>query len=142
VTQFTPLQSLIGGGLIGLSAALLLMLHGRIAGITGVLSGLLPPIARDADWRIAFLAGLIAAPFAYIWVTGSGPTFASPASMPALVIGGALVGAGVSLGSGCTSGHGVCGLARFSRRSLVAVLCFMSTAGLTVFVVRHLLGGM
>jgi uncharacterized membrane protein YedE/YeeE len=141
VTQFTPLQSLVGGGLIGLSAALLMMLHGRIAGITGVLSGLLPPIARDADWRIAFLAGLIAAPFAYIWVAGSGPLFASPASMPALVIGGALVGAGVSLGSGCTSGHGVCGLARFSRRSLVAVLCFMSTAVITVFVVRHLVGG-
>src|SRR4029079_7322271 len=98
-TQFTPLQSLIGGGLIGFSAALLLMLHGRIAGITGVLSGLLPPVAHDGDWRIAFLAGLVAAPFAYVWVAGAGPVFASPASMPALVIGGVLVGAGVSIGS-------------------------------------------
>jgi uncharacterized membrane protein YedE/YeeE len=140
-TEFTPLQSLLGGALIGLSAALLLTLHGRIAGITGVLSGLLPPVARDADWRVAFLAGMIAAPLVYILAFGAAPALASPASLPALVIGGVIVGAGVSLGSGCTSGHGVCGLARLSRRSLVAVLCFMATAAVTVFVMRHLVGG-
>lgn len=141
MTQFTPVQSLLGGALIGLSAALLLVLHGRIAGITGVLSGLLPPVARDADWRIAFVGGMIAAPFVYMWAFGVGPALASPASVPVLVIGGVIVGAGVSLGSGCTSGHGVCGLARFSPRSLVAVLCFMSTAAITVFISRHVFGG-
>src|SRR4051794_1891372 len=108
-TQFTPLQSLLGGTLIGLSAALLMVLHGRIAGITGVLSGLLPPVAPDADWRIAFVVGLIAAPLVYVLAFGAGPALESPTSVPALVIGGAIVGAGVSLGSGCTSGHGVCG---------------------------------
>ena len=140
ITQFTPAQSLLGGALIGLSSALLMILHGRIAGITGVLSGLLPPVAKDADWRVAFVCGLVAAPFIYVWAFGAGPALASPATASALVIGGAIVGAGVSLGSGCTSGHGVCGLARFSMRSLVAVFCFMSTATITVYVVRHLLG--
>jgi len=139
-TQFTPLQSLLGGALIGLSAALLMVLHGRIAGITGVLSGLLPPVAPDADWRIAFVVGLITAPLVYVLAFGVGPALESTTSVPALLIDGAIVGAGVSLGSGCTSGHGVCGLARFSPRSFVAVVCFMSTATLTVFVVRHLLG--
>jgi uncharacterized membrane protein YedE/YeeE len=141
MTQFTPLQSLAGGALIGLSAALLMGLHGRIAGVTGVLAGLLPPVARDADWRIAFLGGMIAAPLVYILAFGAGPAFASPASLPALLAGGVIVGAGVSLASGCTSGHGVCGLARFSRRSLVAVVCFMATAAVTVFISRHVLGG-
>jgi uncharacterized membrane protein YedE/YeeE len=142
MTEFTPVQSLLGGTLIGLSAVLLLVLHGRIAGITGVLSGLLPPVARDTDWRIAFLGGMIAAPLVYILAFGAAPALASPVSEPALVIGGVIVGAGVSLGSGCTSGHGVCGLARFSPRSLVAVLCFMSTAAITVFISRHVLGGL
>jgi uncharacterized membrane protein YedE/YeeE len=142
MTEFTPVQSLLGGTLIGLSAVLLLVLHGRIAGITGVLSGLLPPVARDTDWRIAFLGGMIAAPLVYILAFGAAPALASPVSVPALVIGGVIVGAGVSLGSGCTSGHGVCGLARFSPRSLVAVLCFMSTAAITVFISRHVLGGL
>jgi uncharacterized membrane protein YedE/YeeE len=142
MTEFTPVQSLLGGTLIGLSAVLLLVLHGRIAGITGVLSGLLPPVARDTDWRIAFLGGMIAAPLVYILAFGAAPALASPVSEPALVIGGVIVGAGVSLGSGCTSGHGVCGLARFSSRSLVAVLCFMSTAAITVFISRHVLGGL
>lgn len=142
MTEFTPLQSLAGGALIGLSASLLMFLHGRIAGITGVLAGLLPPVARDADWRIAFLGGLVAAPLVYISALGAGPAFVSPASLSALLVGGLIVGAGVSLGSGCTSGHGVCGLARGSRRSLVAVLCFMSTAAVTVFIVRHVLGGL
>jgi uncharacterized membrane protein YedE/YeeE len=142
MTQFTPLQSLAGGALIGLSAALLMALHGRIAGVTGVLAGLLPPVARDIGWRIAFLSGLVASPLVYILAFGAGPALASPASLPGLIAGGLIVGTGVSLGSGCTSGHGVCGLARFSPRSLVAVLCFMTTAAITVFTSRHLAGGL
>jgi uncharacterized membrane protein YedE/YeeE len=142
VTDFTPMHSLVGGAMIGLSAALLMALHGRIAGVTGILAGLLQPVARDADWRIAFLAGLMVAPVIYVLAVGAGPAFASTASLPALIAGGLAVGAGVSLGSGCTSGHGVCGLARFSPRSLAAVLCFMATAAITVFISRHVLGGL
>ncbi len=142
MTQFTPFQSLLGGALIGLAAVLLMAVHGRIAGVTGILSGLLPPaIAQDWQWRLAFLGGMIAAPLAYGAVATSPVSFQSLASMPALVAGGVLVGVGVTYGSGCTSGHGVCGLARFSPRSAAAVLTFMATAALTVFVTRHLLGG-
>jgi uncharacterized membrane protein YedE/YeeE len=142
MTDFTPLQSLSGGLLIGLSAALLLALHGRIAGVTGIVAGLLPPVVRDMGWRVAFVTGLLAAPAAYVLLFGEKPALSSVASIPALVAGGFIVGAGVTLGSGCTSGHGVCGLARLSLRSLVAVLCFMSTAAATVFISRHLVGGL
>jgi uncharacterized protein len=141
MTEFTPLQSLIGGALIGAAAVLLMALHGRIAGITGILGGLLPPgRAPDRGWRIAFLAGAVASLLAYRGVVGRMVEFASPASLPALLIGGVLVGIGVTFGAGCTSGHGVCGLARFSVRSLAAVLTFMAAAATTVFVSRHILG--
>jgi uncharacterized protein len=141
MTEFTPLQSLLGGALIGAAAVLLMALHGRIAGITGILGGLLPPgAAPDRGWRIAFLGGAVASLLAYRVLVGRMVEFASPASLPVLLIGGVLVGIGVTFGAGCTSGHGVCGLARFSVRSLAAVLTFMAAAATTVFVSRHILG--
>lgn len=140
MTEFTPALSLFGGGLIGLAAALLMAFHGRIAGMTVVLTGVIPPLADDWQWRAAFLAGAVAAPILYLYVGGDIP-FSVPVSLPALAVGGFLVGVGVNFGNGCPSGHGICGLARFSPRSLVAVLTFMATAFVTVFVVRHVIGG-
>lgn len=142
MTDFTPVQSLLGGGLIGLAAVLLMALHGRIAGVTGILSGLLPPVAADRAWRAAFLAGAVAAPFLIVTLTGAAIPFASPAPWGWLVAGGLIAGIGVSFGGGCTSGHGVCGMARLSRRSIAATLTFMPTAGLTVYAVRHGIGGL
>ncbi|WP_127145842.1 YeeE/YedE family protein [Pelagibacterium montanilacus] len=141
MTAFTPLASLFGGALIGLSAVLLMAFHGRIAGMTGILTGVIPPLARDWSWRAAFLAGAIVAPALLLASGGIEIGFESPVPAPWLVIGGLIVGVGVYFGSGCTSGHGVCGLARFSPRSLVATLVFMAATFATVFVVRHLLGG-
>jgi uncharacterized membrane protein YedE/YeeE len=140
MTDFTPIQSLIGGVLIGLSAVLLMALHGRVAGMTGILTGVIPPVASDWRWRAAFLAGAIVAPVIYLAAGGVIP-FEVPVSTGALIFGGLLVGIGVHFGNGCPSGHGICGLARFSPRSLAAVLTFMLTAFATVFVVRHVIGG-
>ncbi len=140
MTDFTPIQSLFGGILIGLSAVLLMALHGRVAGMTGILTGVIPPVASDWPWRAAFLVGAIAAPAIYLAAGGVVP-FDVPVSTGALVIGGLLVGVGVHFGNGCPSGHGICGLARFSPRSLAAVVTFMLTAFVTVFVVRHVIGG-
>jgi uncharacterized protein len=142
MTTFTPLQSLLGGALIGLAAVLLMLVHGRIAGITGILSGVLPPqVVPDWRWRVAFLAGMIAAP-AVAMLSRSGPVaFQSDATFATMLFSGVLVGIGVTYGGGCTSGHGVCGLSRFSRRSFAAVATFMATAAMTVFVTRHVLGG-
>lgn len=140
MTDFTPIQSLVGGGLIGLSAVLLMALHGRVAGMTGILTGVIPPVAPDWPWRAAFLVGAIVAPVIYFAAGGVIP-FEVPVSTGALIFGGLLVGIGVHFGNGCPSGHGVCGLARFSPRSLAAVLTFMLTAFITVFVVRHVIGG-
>lgn len=140
MTDFTPIQSLIGGILIGLSAVLLMALHGRVAGMTGILTGVIPPVASDWRWRAAFLAGAIVAPVIYLAAGGVIP-FEVPVSTAALALGGLLVGIGVHFGNGCPSGHGVCGLARFSPRSLAAVLTFMLTAFATVFVIRHVIGG-
>ncbi len=152
MTEFTPVLSLAGGTLIGIAAVLLMAFNGRIAGITGILGGLLPPYAahgtasgagwlKSNGWRIAFLAGMIAAPLFHAAFIGGPIDFQSSASWPLLVIGGIIVGIGVSYGSGCTSGHGVCGLARFSPRSLAAVATFMLTTAATVFIVRHIVGG-
>ncbi len=138
--SFTPWSALAGGLLIGLSAALLLLVNGRVAGISGILGSTFTAGRGDTAWRIAFLAGLVAAPLAYAAAGGTLPAVAVEASPVLLVAGGLLVGFGSRLGSGCTSGHGVCGLARLSRRSLVATVTFMATAAATVFVVRHLLG--
>jgi uncharacterized membrane protein YedE/YeeE len=142
VTDFTPLQSLAGGLLIGFAAVLLMLLHGRVAGISGILGGLLPPaIAPDWAWRAAFLAGMMASPVAYLGLADRLPDLSVAASPGLLLAGGVLVGIGVTYGSGCTSGHGVCGLARLSPRSIVAVATFMATTAATVFVIRHGLGG-
>ena len=140
MTDFTPIQSLIGGMMIGLSAVFLMALHGRVAGMTGILTGIIPPAASDWPWRAAFLAGAIVAPVIYLAAGGAIP-FDVPVSTAALAIGGLLVGIGVHFGNGCPSGHGICGLARLSPRSLAAVLTFMLTAFATVFVVRHVIGG-
>ncbi len=144
MTEFTPWLSLAGGALIGLSAVLLMALHGRIAGMTGIMSGLIPPLSgsRDWDWRAAFLAGAIAAPALLVGVFGSEfVQFASRTPTPWLILGGMTVGVGVHFASGCTSGHGVCGIARLSPRSITATLIFMASTTATVFVIRHVFGG-
>jgi len=140
MTDFTPFQSLLGGALIGLSAALLMALHGRIAGMTGILTGVIPPLSPEWRWRAAFLAGAVAAPLVYQTVGGH-IAFSVPVSTLALVGGGFLVGIGVHFGGGCPSGHGICGIARLSPRSIVAVAIFMVTAFVTVFIIRHVIGG-
>lgn len=140
-TAFTPLQSLTGGILIGLSSVLLMLTLGRIMGATGVLAGVITPSAHpDFSWRITLLAGMVSGPLAMLALTGHLPTVEVPVSMPMLMIGGFIVGIGVTYGSGCTSGHGVCGMARLSPRSIAATVTFMITTGLTVFVIRHVLG--
>jgi uncharacterized protein len=141
-TEFTPIAALFGGTLIGLAAVLLMAFHGRIAGMTGILSGLLPPVASDWGWRAAFITGAIAAPALLLTGGGLAADFASPVPTPWLIIGGLIVGVGAYFGSGCTSGHGVCGIARLSPRSIVATLTFMGTTAITVFVIRHVLGGL
>ncbi|HEY0838414.1 MAG TPA: YeeE/YedE thiosulfate transporter family protein [Azospirillum sp.] len=138
--NFTPIAALAGGALIGLSAALLLVLNGRVAGISSMLGGLVTPDRGETAWRLAFLAGLLAAPLAYLALGGTLPEVRPDASTALLVAGGLLVGFGTRLGSGCTSGHGVCGLARLSPRSLAATAVFMAAAVATVFVARHLVG--
>jgi hypothetical protein len=137
--NFTPGPAFAGGLLIGLAALLLLGTIGRIAGVSGILSGLLPPTAGDASWRVAFLAGLIAAPAFVAAATGTPPVEVTQ-SLPLLVAGGLLVGFGTRLGGGCTSGHGICGIARLSPRSIAATAIFMAVAMATVFVMRHLMG--
>jgi len=137
-SHFTPWTALAGGALIGLAAALLVLLNGRIAGISGVLGGLFGPARGDIAWRVAFVLGLVAAPLAY----GLFQPLPAPqidADTAALVAAGLLVGVGTRYGAGCTSGHGVCGLSRLSPRSLVATGCFMGAGFATVFVLRHLL---
>lgn len=138
-TEFTPYASLGGGVLIGISAVLLMALHGRVAGMTGIVSGLIPPLASDWTWRAAFITGAIVAPMVFVGFGGSVP-FAVPMSTLALTIGGFVVGIGVYFGSGCTSGHGVCGIARFSPRSIAATIIFMAACFITVYVTRHILG--
>ena len=138
--NFTPISALVGGALIGLSATLLLLFTGRIAGISGILNAFIDPRERDSGWRGMFLLGLMVGAGAYVWTQpGAAPI---PAQLPLWILGlaGFLVGIGTRMGSGCTSGHGVCGLGRFSARSLVATLIFMASGIATVFVVRHLLG--
>jgi hypothetical protein len=136
--HFTPWGSLAGGVLLGLASALFILFNGRVLGISGILGGLLRPRAGDAGWRIAFIAGLLAAPA--VWSLFAAPVVPRIDATPALlVVAGLLVGWGTRYGSGCTSGHGVCGLSRMSPRSLVATLAFMGTGFATVFVMRHLL---
>jgi uncharacterized protein len=137
--HFTPWASLAGGILIGLSAAMLVLLNGRIAGISGIVGGLLQPRAGDVSWRATFVAGLVLSPFVYQLFEPL-PQLRIDASTATLVLAGLLVGIGTRYGSGCTSGHGVCGLARRSPRSLTATLTFMAAGFATVFVIRHVAG--
>ena len=136
---FTPWSALAGGALIGVAAAMFLLLNGRVAGISGIVGGLLKPVGGDVGWRIAFVIGLVAAPLVY-GLFAAVPHLQIDASATALVVAGLLVGVGTRYGSGCTSGHGVCGLSRLSPRSLVATLSFMGAGFATVFVSRHLFG--
>lgn len=137
-TSFTPIASLLGGALIGLSAVLLMWATGRIAGVSGIAARLFPPY-EDGEFagRLAFVAGLIAAPVLVRLVTGSLPAQTIAAGTPMLIVAGLLTGFGAVWGSGCTSGHGVCGLSRLSVRSLAATITFMATGVATVFVIRH-----
>ncbi|MFL4558651.1 YeeE/YedE family protein [Yersinia kristensenii] len=135
--NFTPYSALAGGVLLGIAVIILLFCNGRIAGISGILGGLLPPKAGDTSWRVAFILGLIAAPVIYSLFTAL-PVIQIDAGLPVLIVAGLLVGIGTRYGAGCTSGHGVCGLARFSPRSLLATLSFMFAGFGTVWLVRHL----
>ena len=139
--NLTPFSGLIGGALIGLASAALMLLTGRIAGISGIFGGLLQPATDDRDWRLSFILGLIAAPLLAMpfGFTLSVPEV--PASLTAVAIGGLLVGFGTRMGGGCTSGHGVCGVSRLSARSLTATGIFMLAAFATVAIVRHVIGG-
>jgi hypothetical protein len=139
MSHFTPISSLLGGLLIGLAAASLWLANGRIAGISGIVGALPSARSRDVAWRIAFLGGLIVSPL--LWAALAGPPVVIlEASVPTVIAGGLLVGFGTRLGGGCTSGHGVCGLARCSPRSIVATCVFMVAGFATVFVARHVVG--
>jgi uncharacterized membrane protein YedE/YeeE len=141
-TEFSPWAALFGGALIGSAAVLLMALQGLVLGATGILGGLFR-FDDPADWtvRAALITGMVAAPLAFSLATGAGPRIDMPVSHAAVAVGGLIVGLGVSYGGGCTSGHGVCGIARFSRRSMAATLIFMASAFVTVFIIRHILGG-
>ena len=136
-THFTPWSSLAGGILIGLAAAMLVLLNGRIAGISGIVGGLLAARRGETAWRLAFVAGLLAAPPVML-LLGASVTPRIDAGFGTLMVAGLLVGVGTSYGSGCTSGHGVCGLSRLSPRSLAATAAFMLAGMATVYVARHL----
>ena len=139
--SFTPIPSLLGGVILGVAAALYVLLHGRILGISGIVSGLLHPKLTDSAWRLSLVLGLISAPFLAALFFGIIPVVEIDASWLVIVIAGLLVGFGAQYGSGCTSGHGICGLSRLSPRSLVATLAFMCAGFVMVFVIRHLMGG-
>jgi uncharacterized protein len=141
MANFTPISAAIGGALIGLAAALLMLTTGRLAGISGIFGGCLNPGAGDKGWRLAFIAGLILAPLTAGLAGFSVPVPDMPASWLVIVAAGLLVGFGTKLGSGCTSGHGVCGIARLSPRSIVATGIFMGVAIVVVALTRHVFGG-
>lgn len=138
-THFTPWISLTGGLFIGFATAVLLLLNGRIAGISGILGGLFRPMASDIGWRVAFVLGLLIAPLVYGLVMPL-PSVRIDADIGSLIVAGLLVGIGTRYGSGCTSGHGVCGLSRFSPRSAVATISFILAGFVTVYIVHHLIG--
>jgi uncharacterized membrane protein YedE/YeeE len=141
MANFTPISAAIGGALIGLSAVLLMLFTGRIAGIAGITAGLLGPRTDDRGWRAAFLAGLIAAPVVAALLGRAVPMPQMPGSMIVIAVAGLLVGFGTRLGNGCTSGHGICGIARLSPRSIAATLVFMVAAMIVVALMRHVIGG-
>jgi uncharacterized membrane protein YedE/YeeE len=141
MSNFTPLASTIGGVLLGLSATTLLVLNGRIAGVAGILRGTLQPQKGDVAWRVLFLAGLFTGgtAFALLRPESFG---SSPRPLAAVVVAGLLVGVGVRLSNGCTTGHGICGMSRFSKRSIVATMTFMSAAAAVTFLCQHVIGGL
>ena len=139
-TLFTPWQAIIGGSLIGAAAVILMWSMGRIAGISGIVAGALNERGEERTWRLSFLLGLFLGAILAAYFSGALADVQSVASTPVLIVAGLLVGFGTRMGGGCTSGHGVCGISRFSLRSVVATAVFMASGGVTVFVVRHLLG--
>lgn len=140
-TVFTPWASLGGGVLIGLASVLLMAFHGRIFGATGILAGfIIPSHSSGWAWRAMLLAGMVSGPLVIFAFSGEMPAVEVPVSTAMLVIGGIIVGIGVTYGSGCTSGHGVCGMARFSPRSIAATITFMIATAITVYIVRHVIG--
>jgi uncharacterized membrane protein YedE/YeeE len=142
MTEFTPLASLTGGAMLGIASVLLMASHGRIAGVSGIAVRMFPPyLDSGAAGRAAFILGLIAAPLLYAVLAGAWPVVTVRSNATVLVAAGLLAGFGSVWGSGCTSGHGICGLSRLSPRSIVAVAVFMATAIATVYVARHLVGG-
>jgi uncharacterized protein len=141
MANFTPISAAIGGALIGLAAVLLMLLNGRIAGITGVFSGLIDPASTDRGWRATFMAGLIAAPLSAVPLGYAIPIPQMPANPLIIATAGLLVGFGTRLSNGCTSGHGICGIARLSARSITATALFMAAAIVVVAVIRHVIGG-
>jgi uncharacterized protein len=137
--NFTPVSGLLGGLLIGLAAAVLLLLNGRISGISGIVGGLLAPRSAEVGWRVVFVAGLLLGALGYMLATSGPFPVGMQASMPILIVAGLLVGFGTRLGSGCTSGHGLCGIALLSKRSIAASAVFFGVAIITVFLTRHVI---
>ncbi|MCH9682347.1 MAG: YeeE/YedE family protein [Deltaproteobacteria bacterium] len=140
MTEFSPLSATIGGLLIGASSVMMLVLNGRIAGISGVVGGLFRPATSDRAWRLWFIIGLLGGGLALAWAHPDAFGPGSSSSLPMLAVAGLLVGVGTRLGGGCTSGHGVCGISRLSKRSMLATVLFMTSAAATVFVSHHLIG--
>lgn len=137
MTEFTPWTALLGGGLIGLASAILLLSQSRIAGVSGIAAGLLQSAGKAESWRWMFIAGLVLGTVLYTWVGGDTSRIVITSDTTTLVVSGLLVGFGTRMGGGCTSGHGVCGISRGSIRSIVATLTFMSTAAIVVYITRH-----
>lgn len=140
MTEFTPITGLIGGLIIGIASVLMLWGSGRITGISGIFGGLLSPGSGDFAWRVAFVAGLVGGGLLWPMITGNALPITLQVSWPIMLVAGFIVGFGARLGSGCTSGHGVCGLARMSPRSFVAVPTFMVSAAVTTYVMKHIIG--
>ena len=140
MTNFTPWSSLLGGALIGVSASMLLLLNGRVAGISGIVGGLVRPRAGETSWRAMFVVGLLVGGL-LLYVLRPASFGVGAVSLPLSIVAGLFVGFGTRLGSGCTSGHGVCGISRFSGRSIAATVTFMATGAVATFVVQHLIGG-
>ena len=141
MTEFTPYSALAGGALIGLAAVLLMLMNGRIAGVSGILGGMMRFDKGEFGWRAAFILGLILTPIIYMRVTNSMIPLTPPEPIGAVILAGLLVGVGSQMGNGCVSGHGICGTARLSIRSIVATITFMLAGFITVYVVRHVIGG-
>lgn len=138
--NFTPVSSLLGGALIGLAASIILLYNGKIAGISGIFGGILKPVKGDTAWRVAFVAGLLIAGLGFVVLYPNAFSTHAPGSIGLVALAGLLVGLGTRIGSGCTSGHGVCGIARRSPRSITATMTFIATGMVTTYIVRHLLG--